>query len=148
MMWYNISRIKYPMSVVIVLPLRTPMPISPAPPMWTWPTPQPTGDYTPPFGPPPIYVMPPVWTRPDMPSIQPEPVFRRAVEPGHRRLEDMTSIQPVHGNAPPPPQTTPPQPEPVKPTLPPPSSPLQPKPVKPIPPKQPTAWDYNRGIEV
>jgi len=101
-MWYNISRIKYPTSVVIVLlpplPLHTlnrlfellipptkgqlpnrdqpdhifyldwpvirsprpPMP--PAPPMWTWPTPQPLGGYTPPFGPPPVYVMPPVWT--------------------------------------------------------------------------------------
>lgn len=118
--------------------------------------PQPTGDYTPPFGPPPIYVMPPVWTgapyrpRPPYGDVPLPPIPPWGREPwwfrGPVLRPDMPSIQPVPGTALPPQTTTPqPQPEPVKPA--PPSQPTKPPTI--LPPQFTQDYtDYPRaGIE-
>jgi hypothetical protein len=145
------------------------LPITPAPPVRTWPVPQPpAADYTPPFGPPPIYVMPPVWPR-YQPYNQP-PRWHDVITPVHpRQIPDwrqlLTGGYPV-------PWTTPPQPptktfqwrnegpyvleiESPRQEPPPQTTPLQPKqeqpPSPPPPPKQeplvslPIYWDYQRG---
>jgi len=111
-----------------------PPPIYVMPPVWTGTPYRPPYDGIPlPPIPPDLWGREPWWfrgpvLRPDIDYIQPVPVpvARQPVEPGSQILqpEDMASIQPVHGSAPPPPP--PPQPEPVK----------------PMPPKRPTTWDY------